>query len=154
MIVWLNVPFAQKDAAKRLGARWSAAEKKWYVQDVENLAPFLRWIDDRLKQPTKSQPPKTSQPGRQRKKSGAPKHGGSHANLAHMKRIAEWRKSKPEQVSVKGVPDMAPKKWPKTNGKQYRDDGIKRDWAPWEDGPDAVAVEFSDEAIGDKLRGL
>lgn len=51
MIVWLNVPFSEKDAAKRLGARWSPSAKKWYVQDVERLDPFMKWIDDRLKRP-------------------------------------------------------------------------------------------------------
>jgi hypothetical protein len=39
-------------------------------------------------------------------------------------------------------------------GKFYHDDGIERDWPPWEDGPDAVEAEFSDEAIGERLRGL
>ena len=147
------MPYVQKDEAKRLGARWSAAERKWYVQDVENLAPFLRWIDDRLKQPTKSQPPKTSRPGRQRKKSGAPKNGGD-PNLPHMRRIEEWRKSKPDQVTVKGRPEMVPKKWPTTTGKHHRDDGVQRDWAPWEDGPDAVESEFSERAIGEMLSAL
>lgn len=153
MIVWLNVPFAQKDEAKRLGARWSVAQKKWYVQDVENLAPFMRWMDERLTRPTKSQPPKTSHPGRQRKKSGTPKNGGD-PNPQHMKRIAEWKKSKPDQVSVKGLPDMVPKKWPMTKGKHYRDDGVQRDWAPWEDGTDAVESEFSELAIGAVLSQL
>jgi hypothetical protein len=42
----LKVPFAEKDAAKALGARWDAARKIWYVTDVADLAPFLRWIPD------------------------------------------------------------------------------------------------------------
>ncbi|MFI3136422.1 MAG: DUF5710 domain-containing protein, partial [Methylococcaceae bacterium] len=29
--IYLNVPFAQKDEAKALGARWDAAQKKWYI---------------------------------------------------------------------------------------------------------------------------
>lgn len=51
MIVWLNVPFAQKDRAKQLGARWSPSQKRWYVENKEDLRPFLGWIDDRLKKP-------------------------------------------------------------------------------------------------------
>ncbi len=51
MIVWLNVPFAQKDKAKRLGARWSAGSKRWYVENVDDLRPFMEWIDERLKRP-------------------------------------------------------------------------------------------------------
>ena len=39
-------------------------------------------------------------------------------------------------------------------GALYRDDGIERDWPPWEDGPDAVESEFSEAAIGDVLSRL
>jgi hypothetical protein len=47
----LEVPFSQKDEARRLGARWDAARRVWFVENVENLNPFLRWIPERLKQP-------------------------------------------------------------------------------------------------------
>lgn len=40
----LRVPFAEKDEAKRLGARWDAARKVWYVQNTADLAPFSRWM--------------------------------------------------------------------------------------------------------------
>lgn len=39
----LKVPFAEKDAAKKLGARWDAARKLWYVEDKVDLAPFAKW---------------------------------------------------------------------------------------------------------------
>lgn len=39
----LKVPFAEKDAAKKLGARWDAARKIWYVVDKDDLAPFSKW---------------------------------------------------------------------------------------------------------------
>lgn len=39
----LKVPFAEKDAAKQLGARWDAANKLWYVQDKADMAPFAKW---------------------------------------------------------------------------------------------------------------
>lgn len=39
----LKVPFAEKDAAKKLGARWDAGRKLWYVVDKDDLAPFARW---------------------------------------------------------------------------------------------------------------
>lgn len=45
MIVWLNVPFAEKDQAKALGARWNPARKKWYVKDLADLSPFEAWVD-------------------------------------------------------------------------------------------------------------
>ncbi len=40
---YLNVPFAQKDAAKALGARWDAANKKWYVPANKDITPFEQW---------------------------------------------------------------------------------------------------------------
>jgi hypothetical protein len=46
MRIDLKVPFAEKDTAKALGARWDAARRIWYVKDVSDLTPFLRWISD------------------------------------------------------------------------------------------------------------
>jgi hypothetical protein len=40
---YLNVPYAQKDAAKALGAKWDAVRKKWYVSSDKDLAPFAKW---------------------------------------------------------------------------------------------------------------
>lgn len=39
----LKVPFAEKDEAKKLGARWDAARKLWYVEGKADLSPFARW---------------------------------------------------------------------------------------------------------------
>lgn len=44
MRVNLRVSFEEKDEAKSLGARWDPARKTWYIQDVEDLTPFMRWI--------------------------------------------------------------------------------------------------------------
>lgn len=46
MRINLKAPFAEKDAAKALGARWDANKKLWYITDVADLTPFLRWIPD------------------------------------------------------------------------------------------------------------
>ena len=45
-MILLEVPFAEKDAAKSLGARWNPLEKKWYVPDEleSNLSPFSKWL--------------------------------------------------------------------------------------------------------------
>ena len=40
----LKVPYEEKDDAKKLGARWDAARKTWYVENVENIAKFMRWM--------------------------------------------------------------------------------------------------------------
>lgn len=39
----LKVPFAEKDEAKKLGARWDPARKLWYVDGKDDLAAFARW---------------------------------------------------------------------------------------------------------------
>jgi len=44
MRINLVTPFAEKDAAKALGARWDGAKKVWYITDVADLTPFMRWI--------------------------------------------------------------------------------------------------------------
>ena len=43
---YLNVPYAEKDAAKALGARWDASAKKWYAPDTLGLACFAKWRTD------------------------------------------------------------------------------------------------------------
>ena len=40
----LNVPYAEKDEARRLGARWNAELKTWYVPPGLLLAAFERWL--------------------------------------------------------------------------------------------------------------
>jgi len=40
---YLNVPFAQKDAAKALGARWDTASKKWFVPADKDITLFAQW---------------------------------------------------------------------------------------------------------------
>ena len=45
MSLYLNVPYAEKDEAKALGARWNPKAKKWYVNcSREDYAKFSRWI--------------------------------------------------------------------------------------------------------------
>ena len=44
MRINLVTPFAEKDAVKALGARWDGSKKLWYVTDVADLTPFMRWI--------------------------------------------------------------------------------------------------------------
>lgn len=40
----LQVPFAEKDQAKALGARWDPAKRVWYVQNASDLSAFSRWL--------------------------------------------------------------------------------------------------------------
>ena len=43
---YLTVPFAQKDEAKGLGARWDPARKRWYVPDGVDRGLFERWVSE------------------------------------------------------------------------------------------------------------
>ena len=44
--VYLNVPFAQKDQAKALGARWDGVQKKWYAPADKDIALFANWPNE------------------------------------------------------------------------------------------------------------
>jgi hypothetical protein len=46
MRINLVTPFAEKDDAKKLGAKWDSTRKCWYIVDVADLTPFMRWIPD------------------------------------------------------------------------------------------------------------
>lgn len=41
----LDVPFSEKDDAKRLGARWDSVQRKWYVPQGLDIKLFSRWSD-------------------------------------------------------------------------------------------------------------
>ncbi len=40
----LNVPFADKDRAKALGAHWQPDQKHWFVPAGRDLTPFASWL--------------------------------------------------------------------------------------------------------------
>ena len=40
----LNCPYTDRNKAKRLGAQWDAEKKTWYIQGIEDLTPFLKWV--------------------------------------------------------------------------------------------------------------
>jgi len=44
----LTVPFAEKDAAKKLGARWNAERRSWYVPPGIDVSLFNRWHADEV----------------------------------------------------------------------------------------------------------
>ena len=62
MRIDLNTTFAEKDAAKALGARWDAFKRVWYVVDPEDLSPFLRWIPSVCGYPQKTDRPASTAP--------------------------------------------------------------------------------------------
>ena len=46
VVTYLRVPFAEKNEAKALGAKWDPTERAWYVPEGRDAAPFARWIGD------------------------------------------------------------------------------------------------------------
>lgn len=57
MITYLNVPYEHRHKAKSAGAKWNAARKLWYVENMDDLSSVQHWIIDRsLIQPHKETP--------------------------------------------------------------------------------------------------
>lgn len=44
MSLFINIPYNEKDEAKKLGAKWNPNVKKWYVTDRRNYCRFSKWI--------------------------------------------------------------------------------------------------------------
>jgi len=63
MRINLNCPFQDKDQAKSLGAKWDMARKTWYIVDMEDLTPFMRWIPGHRANPGKQQAPESAAGG-------------------------------------------------------------------------------------------
>lgn len=40
----LNVPFEDKDKVKAMGARWSANQRRWFVDAGADLNRFEKWL--------------------------------------------------------------------------------------------------------------
>jgi hypothetical protein len=43
-MTFLNVPYAEKDEARALGAKWNPGRKSWYVPPGVALEPFEKWL--------------------------------------------------------------------------------------------------------------
>jgi hypothetical protein len=55
---YLTVPYAEKDAAKALGAKWDAAQKKWYAPESADLNDFSKWQTEASSHSAKTKKPK------------------------------------------------------------------------------------------------
>jgi hypothetical protein len=43
---YLEVPYGEKEAAKKAGARWDGSARRWYAPDGSDTGPLSRWIPD------------------------------------------------------------------------------------------------------------
>jgi hypothetical protein len=88
MRIDLKVPYSDKDSAKKLGARWDADKKTWYVIDAVELWPFMKWMPKHLTEPNKT----VSATKEDRKRSSAKKSRQVKSKKAYekaMKRLAD-----------------------------------------------------------------
>lgn len=77
-MIFLNVPYAEKDDARALGARWNPGRKRWYVPDGVDVAPFQKWLakDD-------GGPAGGAKPGRSDSAAAKLVVGANYVELAH-----------------------------------------------------------------------
>lgn len=75
---FLKVPYAEKDEAKALGARWNQDRKAWYVPDGVADAPFARWLT-----PGQEAPPVKEKAAKVDTYSGKPVVGKEYFALEH-----------------------------------------------------------------------
>ena len=47
-ILFLDVPFSEKDKVKRLGAKWDGAMRKWYIPHGLDVHLFSHWWPEAL----------------------------------------------------------------------------------------------------------
>lgn len=43
--LYLNVPFSEKDQAKKLGAKWDSKKKSWFISPDKEKELFAKWFD-------------------------------------------------------------------------------------------------------------
>ncbi|MCL5825204.1 DUF5710 domain-containing protein, partial [Neisseria meningitidis] len=43
--VYVQIPYADREQAKMLGAKWDKEEKSWYIPPGVNQEPFRKWLD-------------------------------------------------------------------------------------------------------------
>lgn len=119
---YVQIPYADKNEAKALGARWDKEKKSWYIPPGVNQAPFEKWLNSPVNQ---AQAVNTTEPAADkilidvpyREKNDARALGarwdkeqkswyipaGTNAAL-----FARWMQAKPEVVAEEAAPDSMP----------------------------------------------
>lgn len=88
---YLNVTYAEKDAAKALGARWDPDKKKWYVPPDKELAPFAQWLVAGLNANEDTEPSQAQQQLATESKTGVFTYPASAKNfVAYAGSAAPW----------------------------------------------------------------
>jgi hypothetical protein len=56
MRIYLEVPFEEKELAKQKGCLWDDHRHQWFIENPIHMDQYVRWMPNRLLQPTKSKP--------------------------------------------------------------------------------------------------
>lgn len=48
-MVYLDVPYSEKDNAKQLGAKWNPELKKWFIPTGLDITAFIKWVPKEIK---------------------------------------------------------------------------------------------------------
>ncbi len=86
----LKVSFAEKDEAKKLGARWDAAQKIWYVEGKADMAPFAKWSPTPQTGPAAGEPSAKSAPAGKQQASGKLVVGENYVAQARVCECLPW----------------------------------------------------------------
>ena len=43
-LLYLNVPFEEKDTVKKMGAKWDPSGRQWYIPEDSSVSPFHKWL--------------------------------------------------------------------------------------------------------------
>lgn len=86
----LKVSFAEKDEAKKLGARWDAAQKIWYVEGKADMVPFAKWSPTPQPGTAADGPPATSAPAGKQQAPGKLVVGEKYVEQARVCECLPW----------------------------------------------------------------
>jgi len=42
-IIYLNIPYADKEEAKALGCKWNPKRKKWFIENPTDITLYQKW---------------------------------------------------------------------------------------------------------------
>ena len=120
-MIYIDVPFREKEEAKRLGARWDRQKQSWYVPPGVEISPFAKWTQVQ-EQRRAGQEQGTKQPDSRQYlavpygERGAAKAAGAQWDKAakswfvgpnaDMERLMRWM---PENVPSQQEPAMSPR---------------------------------------------
>jgi hypothetical protein len=81
-MLFLTVPYAEKDEAKALGARWNPTKRRWYVPDGVAPEAFAKWAAEGAAAPSSGSGAKAAG-GRVDSYQGKTVVGANYLALAH-----------------------------------------------------------------------